>query len=230
MIEVKGLTKKDSQGEYLLREVSFSIEAGEQVFLLGRKGAGKSTLLHCLAGRSEIDAGQIIINGQQFPPADKLKLKQSITETGILYPHYQIERELSVYRNLLTGLDSHPSPAEVLGCLSQVGLREKAKVLAQNLSVDQYQRLILAKLLMAEPEVVLFDLAAAITPFNLNLLAELMSQENLTILFNINQLSFALESANRVLGMHNGQIKWDKKIAQVNKQDLIWFYHQNKGA
>jgi len=229
MIEVKGLTKKDSQGEYLLRELSFSVAPGEKVCLLGGKEAGKSTLLRCLARRAEIDAGQIIIDGQQFTPANKLKVNQSVSKTCILYPRYEIKGELSVYRNLLTGLEP-PNPAEVLACLSRVGLRENSKVLAQNLSVDQYQRLMVAKLLIREPEVVLFDLAATHHPFDLNLLAELISREELTALFNINQLNFALESTDRVLGMHKGEIKWDKEIAQINKQDLVWFCQQNRGA
>ena len=164
ILETRDLRKQYGTGESQVRAldgVSFSVQKGEFVAVVGTSGSGKSTLLNMIGGLDRPTSGSVVINGK-----DLLKMKEEeLTEfrrrnIGFIFQNYNLIPVLNVYENIVlpAELDGRKTDVrflkEVTGIL---GLDEKLDTLPGNLSGGQQQRVAIARALVSKPAIILAD-------------------------------------------------------------------------
>ena len=216
IIEVEGLSKVFGLLP-ALRAVSFCVQRGEFVALLGANGSGKSTLLRLLAGLSKPSAGAIRIGGWRMP-GEAMALRAQIglvAHRSLLYENLSARENLAFFGRLYgMGRENCDERAELL--LRQVGLARRADTLARTYSRGMKQRLSIARALLHEPDVLLLDepytgldqrAAAALD----DLLAAAQA-EGRTIILSTHQLERLPKQAERALILSRGQVAYDGGI------------------
>ena len=216
MSVVEVISVKKSFGSLeVLKDVSFSVDRGQVVVLIGRSGSGKSTLLRCLNGLEQIDAGEILIDG--FRVSERgANLRQLRQEVGIVFQHYNLFPHLTVERNItlaLTVVKKMPrAEARAIAerVLAQVGLADKINAYPEQLSGGQQQRVAIARCLAASPKVMLFDeVTSALDPElkeEVLQVVEELARNGMTMVLVTHEMGFARHVADRVIFMHQGRI------------------------
>ena len=145
----------------VLRGVSLSLEAGEMVSIVGPSGSGKSTLLYCLSGLEAADSGSIEVMGTQVVRASRSSLfKMRRDHVGFIFQSYNLIPSLSAGENvsLPARLAGRPlAKKQVESVLESVGLRGREKSRPGDLSGGEQQRVAIARVLAARPDVVFAD-------------------------------------------------------------------------
>ena len=157
MIEVKGISKSYGQNE-ALKEVSFVVEKGEIVGLVGRNGAGKSTTMNIVSGYLAADAGSVTINGHDIVE-EPVKAKEQLgymPEFPPLYLEMSVEGYLKFVCELM-GVPKAEIPAEVEKVMQEADLMPVRRRLIGNLSKGYKQRVGIAKALCGDPENIILD-------------------------------------------------------------------------
>lgn len=164
ILKVENLTKTYGSGENLVHavdDVSFSVEKGEFVAIVGASGSGKSTLLHLIGGVDRPTSGKIFVDGNDISKMndDKLAVFRR-RQVGIVYQFYNLIPILTVEENITLpcDLDGRGVDRERLGMiLDSFGLRARRKHLPNQLSGGQQQRTSIARALINNPSLVLAD-------------------------------------------------------------------------
>lgn len=164
ILKVENLTKTYGSGENLVNavdDVSFSVEKGEFVAIVGASGSGKSTLLHLIGGVDRPTSGKIFVDGNDISKMndDKLAVFRR-RQVGIVYQFYNLIPILTVEENITLpcDLDGRGVDRERLGMiLDSFGLRARRKHLPNQLSGGQQQRTSIARALINNPSLVLAD-------------------------------------------------------------------------
>jgi len=217
-IEVNNLSKQYGDVQ-ALDDVSFTIDDGEFVVLLGESGAGKSTLLRCLNGITEPTSGSVIIDGEEVDgPRDDVAM--------IFQQHYILE-EMTAYSNALTGslgrngffqslLGRYPEEDkhEALRALETVGLLDEANQRTSSMSGGQQQRVGIARALVQQPNLLLADEpVASLDPASaevvMRYIREAAAARNLSTIASLHQVNIAREFGERFLGMKDGKLVFD---------------------
>lgn len=219
IIEVNQL-KKSFDSLEVLKEVSFDVQAGEVIAVIGPSGSGKSTMLRSLIHLEEVSGGTIRILGQALVEdgsyASGKEIRTITDRMGMVFQHFNLFPHLTVRANLELAPKTlkKDSTAAIrkrsMELLEKVGLLDKADVYPANLSGGQKQRVAIARALMMQPEVLLFDeptsaLDPELTGEVLRVIKQL-AQENMTLIIVTHEMGFAREVADRVFFMDNGEI------------------------
>ena len=199
-----------------LHEISFSIERGEVLTLLGPSGSGKSTLIRCLNGLEEYRSGTIVFEGQKIVPSEKnwQKIRQKI---GMVFQSYDLFPNLTVMGNILLGptkVQKRPESEvkeEARDLLERVGLKEYADAYPRQLSGGQKQRIAIVRALALKPELMLFDeVTASLDPEMvrgvLEIIRELAEKDDMTMIIVTHEMNFAEKIADKVLFLEDGKI------------------------
>ncbi len=168
MIELKGVSKTYRSGRpnavEALREVSFSVEAGELVAVTGASGAGKSTLLHVLACIDRFDAGDYRLNGRSVVGLDDRAYSRIRNkEVGIVLQDFALIEEYSVIQNVMTPLffsdirRNRERRKRAETALEAVGISELKNADVREISGGQKQRVAIARAIVNQPAVLLAD-------------------------------------------------------------------------
>jgi polar amino acid transport system ATP-binding protein len=208
----------------VLRDVSFSVERGGVVVLIGRSGSGKSTMLRCLNGLEGVNAGEIRVAGMVVTdPATNLRLLRQ--EVGIVFQHYNLFPHLTVERNITLALTvvKRMAAAEARAIaqrvLAQVGLSEKIDAYPEQLSGGQQQRVAIARSLAVSPKVMLFDeVTSALDPElkeEVLQVVEALARQGMTMILVTHEMNFARHVANRVIFMHQGTVHESGTPAEI---------------
>lgn len=232
MIEIRGLAK--SYGDHqALCDVSLSIRPGEFVVVLGPSGAGKSTLLRCINRLIEPTAGDIVVDGTSLS-SNRRDLRLLRRNVAMIFQQHNLVKRLSVLKNVLVGRMADLSPilsslqlfpeADVkiaLHCLEQVAMSHKARNRADTLSGGEQQRVGIARALAQQPKFMLADEpVASLDPKTsrtvLNYLKKSCKESNIAVLCNLHQIDYALEFAERVVGLSAGRVVYDGAPAGVS--------------
>lgn len=219
MLEVRGL-KKSFGSLDVLRDVSFTVDRGDVIAVIGPSGSGKSTLLRCLINLESVDGGDVFVdgeamiqNGSYAPPA---AVRAAAARMGMVFQSFNLFPHLTVKDNLTMPLVSvkktPPKEADALAAvlLEKVGLADRAAEMPNHLSGGQKQRVAIARALMLSPEIMLFDeptsaLDPQLTGEVLNVMRQLAA-EHMTMIVVTHEMSFARDVAGRVLFMDGGEI------------------------
>ena len=208
----------------VLDDVSFAVERGEVVVIIGRSGSGKSTALRCLNGLEPIDSGEIIVADIEVTARD-VDLRRLRQEVGIvfqhfnLFPHLTVERNITLALTVVKKLSRGEARAVAEGALRQVGLIDKLHAYPEQLSGGQQQRVAIARSLAMSPKVMLFDeVTSALDPELkeevLHVIEDLAAR-GMTMLLVTHEMGFARRVAGRVIFMHAGRIHESGLPAQM---------------
>ena len=221
LLSVSGLSKSFGQLE-VLKNISFTVERGETVCLLGPSGSGKSTLLRCINWLERPDGGHIRLNGQPVGLSaggvvmSDQQLAHMRTQIGMVFQHFALWAHLTVIQNLMEApvhvqrrpKDEVRAEAEVL--LRRVGLYDKRDVFPARLSGGQKQRVGIARALAMKPALMLLDEpTSALDP---ELVGEVLAvmrdlaAEGMTMVVVTHEMAFAREAANRIVLMDQGLV------------------------
>ena len=219
IIEVSHL-KKSFGSLNVLKDVSFTVEKGDVIAILGSSGSGKSTLLRCLIDIEKIDDGTITVDGDTFVKNGVYmpnKVVKDVTmKMGMVFQHFNLFPHMTVMKNLekpakiVKKLDSKTIQKKSKILLNKVGLLDKADVYPDQLSGGQKQRVAIVRALMMNPEIMLFDeptssLDPEITKEVLHTMKQ-KTKKKMTMLIVTHEIGFAKEVASKILFMSNGEI------------------------
>ncbi len=166
LIEVKNLVKVYRDGNTYfkaLNGVSFSIQKGESVAIIGKSGSGKSTLMHLLAALDKPNEGEILINGKNIAKMKKRDLNKLRNRTfGFVFQQFFMNPKDTVLQNVvlplkIASVNSRKRKEVALKALEAVELTDKAKNKASNLSGGQKQRVCVARAIANSPEIIFAD-------------------------------------------------------------------------
>lgn len=199
----------------VLHGVSFSVEKGEVVALIGASGSGKSTALRCIDRLETIDSGEIQVCGHRVEDPD-LDLRKLRLDVGIVFQSYNLFPHLTIEENIMLAPRSvkKASKSEAQeasrAVLAKVGLSEKADNYPEQLSGGQQQRAAIARSLAMEPQVMLFDeVTSALDPKltgEVLKVIEGLAAAGMTMIMVTHEMGFARRIADQVVFMHKGKI------------------------
>jgi phosphonate transport system ATP-binding protein len=238
LLSVRDLDKVYPNGFQALRRVSFDVEAGEFLVIIGLSGSGKSTLLRCLNHLTPPTGGQVLLHGRDTAQLDGQAVRGLRQKMGMIFQHFNLVGRHTVLSNVLMGALGRTSTIRsilgwfgpedrqrALDYLDLVGIRDKAYVRADQLSGGQKQRVAIARALMQGPEVLLADEpVSALDPATCHVVLDYMEKVNrqlgLTILCNLHFLSLVRRYATRVLALKGGELVFQGKPTEIDED---WF-------
>ena len=219
-LEVKNIKKSFGKTK-VLKDVSFSLEKGQVLAIIGSSGSGKTTLLRCLNFLETPDAGEIIVGGKSLLASGKKLSDQQIRENRLhfglvfqnfnLFPQYNVLKNVTLAPTLLK-LDTRERLEErARMLLDQVGLLEKLENYPYQLSGGQQQRVAIARALALHPEVLCFDeptsaLDPELTGEVLRVIRGLKNDDS-TMIVVTHEMEFARSVADVVIYMSDGVIE-----------------------
>lgn len=229
IIQVENLSK--SYGSLcVIKDISFSVQKGEVLGIIGPSGSGKSTLLRCITQLETVSDGSIRICGEDLVRkgvyAHKKQLRQVGLKVGLvfqnfnLFPHFSVLKNITEAQVSVLGLKQSVAEERAWELLKKVGLSEKEKSYPFELSGGQQQRVSIARALALEPEVLFFDeptsaLDPELTGEILKVIREL-AQEKMTMVVVTHEMTFARDLSDRIIFMDGGVI-----VEEGNAKDII---------
>ena len=242
LLEAAHICKRFGARPPVLTDVSFGVEPGEFVSVIGPSGAGKTTLFRILNGTLPCDGGEVCIDGQPFSHARGRAKRAVQKRIGTIYQDFALVEPVSCRQNVLhaclpdmalpaalLGLFSRAQIAEAERLLARVGLADKCGEPVCSLSGGQKQRVAIARALMRKPALLLADEpVASLDPVTgrqiLALLQDISRTEGVAILMNSHNLDQSRAVSSRLLGLHAGQIVLDCAPDAVTDADLARIY------
>ena len=220
-----GQTGDQSGGHTALDDVSFSVEPGEILGIIGRSGAGKTTLLRCLNGLERPDHGRIVMQGRDIAALGERELVPLRRRIGLVFQHFGLLASRSAAANIelplqILGMPRPERQARVNALLDLVGLAGHAHKRPAQLSGGQKQRVGIARALAADPLLLLCDEAtSALDPETtvsiLDLLADINRRLGLTIVLITHEMDVIRRIAQRVVVMDHGRVVEDAPTAAL---------------
>ena len=220
VLEVKNI-KKDFGKTKVLKGVSFSLEKGQVLAIIGSSGSGKTTLLRCLNFLETPDEGQIIVDGKELFSAGTKYNDEQVRENrlhfGLVFQNFNLFPQYSALKNvtLAPTLLKKGTPEELekrgIELLTQVGLGDKLENYPYQLSGGQQQRVAIARALAMQPEILCFDeptsaLDPELTGEVLRVIRELKNEDR-TMIVVTHEMDFARSVADVVIYMADGVIE-----------------------
>ena len=209
--------KKGFGSTDVLKGVSFSLEAGQVLTIIGSSGSGKTTLLRCLNFLETPDEGEILINGKLLTSGTEDEIRQNRLHFGLvfqnfnLFPQYTVTENITLAPKLLKQDSVENIQKKATKLLEQVGLSQKANFYPYQLSGGQQQRVAIARALALNPEVLCFDeptsaLDPELTGEVLRVIRGLKDQGN-TMIVVTHEMEFAKSVSDVVIYMADGVIE-----------------------
>lgn len=228
ILEIKDLCKVYGTGETkvdALKNVTFDVEQGEFVAIVGPSGSGKSTLLHILGGVDSPTSGEVIISGTDISKLDETKLAIfRRRQIGLIYQFYNLIPILNAEENMTLPIlldGKKPDQALLSDLVEKLGLSSRLKHLPNQLSGGQQQRVSIGRALMNHPALLLADeptgnLDSENSKEIVSLLRKFNKENKQTVIIITHDERIAL-SADRVITIEDGRITRDSKGAEVSK-------------
>ena len=202
----------------VLEGVSFAVNQGSVVAIIGRSGSGKSTALRCIDRLETADSGRIEVCGHDLA-SPRLDLQQLRRDVGIvfqsynLFPHMTVEQNIMLAPRLVLKRKRAELRERAQAVLAQVGLAEKAGAYPSQLSGGQQQRVAIARSLAMSPKLMLFDeVTSALDPEltgEVLRVMEKLAADGMTMILVTHEMPFARKVADEVIFMHQGRV-WER--------------------
>lgn len=223
LLKVDGLCKS-FKGKQILNKVSFSVDHGEVVSLLGQSGAGKTTIIRCITGLEKADGGTISVDekcicrddGKNMIYAGKRELYEIRKSMGMVFQSYHLFPHMTVLQNVMLALtDVHKMKkveAEEMAkeMLCHLGLKEKMDQMPYELSGGQKQRVAIARSCVINPKLLCFDEpTAALDPETTEEMVHIirdLAEKGMGILIISHDMPFVEKVSDRVLTVREGSI------------------------
>ena len=224
MLDVKNLSKSFGDLE-VLKDITFNVEKGEVVAVIGPSGSGKSTLLRCINQLERADGGVINVCGTNMlikdqkgrtVYADAKTLRKIRLKTGLVFQNFNLFPHMTVLRNITEAPvrvlkeDKTEAREKAMQLLKKMGLESRDKSYPCELSGGQQQRVSIARALALNPEILFFDEpTSALDP---ELTGEILkvikglAKDGMTMVIVTHEMAFARDVADKVIFMENGSI------------------------
>lgn len=221
LLRVQGV-RKAFRREVAVEEVSFCVNKGEIVAIIGPSGSGKSTLLRLISQLEACDQGEIVFAGVPLQHVSRFKRRQVLQKMGMIFQEYALFDHLNVTQNLLLSPRRvyHQSPAQLAtlenDLLQRMGLLEKRKAYPSELSGGQKQRVAIARALACAPSLLLMDEPTSAldgeTIQQLVVLLKDLQQRGMTMVIVTHDVMFAKNVANRLLFMEQSRMIKEERL------------------
>ena len=211
---LEGIRKSFGANE-VLKGIDLSVAPHEVVCLIGASGSGKSTLLRCTNLVEPIDAGRVVVEGEEITAsgvdADRVRRKIGIVYQSFnLFPHMTVLRNITLAPREALKMDRKTAEGHAISLLERFGLADRKGEYPDRLSGGQQQRVAIVRALAMRPSIMLLDeVTSALDP---ELVAEVLSvirelaQEGMTMIIATHEMGFARDIADRVCFLEEGKI------------------------
>jgi phosphonate transport system ATP-binding protein len=240
-VRVERLTKRYGDTVTALFDVSFSVEPGEFVAVLGPSGAGKTTLFRCLTGLSRPDGGSVLVRGRDICAIRGRELRAARQDVALIFQQFNLVRRLTALHNVLAGrLARLPTWRVVLrrfaradrqralACLDAVGLLDRAYARADQLSGGQQQRVAIARALAQEATVILADEpVASLDPESAAAVLDtlrVVARAGVAVVASLHQVHLATAYADRIIALRAGRVIEDAPMARLDASAFEQIY------
>ena len=230
-IELRNVKKSYDMGEVVIKavdDVSFSIDKGEFVIVLGASGAGKSTILNLLGGMDQVTDGSIYVDGNEISKYDKKMLtKYRREDIGFVFQFYNLVQNLNAVENVELAVEICKNPMEPVEVLKNVGLEERLQSFPSQLSGGEQQRVSIARAIAKNPKLLLCDEPTGALDYNtgkaiLKLLSDTLKMYNMTVVV-ITHNSAIAPIADKIITVKNGKVKSvQKNLNPVSIESIEW--------
>ena len=244
MLKIEHLTKVYDDGTLALDDVSFNVQDGEFLVVLGLSGAGKSTLLRCINRLIEPTEGKITWNGTDITAASRQELRTIRRRIGMIFQAFNLVERSSVMTNVLSGRLGYTSTWRSLTgrfgkedrelarrSLERVGILELAHKRADELSGGQRQRVGIARALMQVPDMMLADepvasLDPVLAHSILRYLEQLNKEAGITVICSLHYMDLVRRYASRVVGLKDGRVVYQGLADDITDERFKEIYGQ----
>ena len=215
VIEVSHLKKSFGEND-VLHDISFSVESGDVISVIGSSGSGKSTMLRCINLLETPTGGSILFHGEEINKKG-FPLTEYRSKVIMVFQSFNLFNNMSVLKNCTVGvqkvlkLSKTEAEERAEKYLSKVGMSAYKNAKPRQLSGGQKQRVVIARALCMEPEVILFDEpTSALDPEMVGEVLSVMKSlaaEGLTMIVVTHEMAFARDVSNKVIFMDGGYIE-----------------------
>lgn len=241
MLEIKNLTKVYDGNVQALDNVSFNVQSGEFLAVIGLSGSGKSTLLRCINRLVEPTFGEVIWDGVDVTKAGPDELRRIRRQIGMIFQNFNLVERSKVLTNVLAGRLGYTNPTMSLvnrfskndvemayKQLERVGITDQANKRADELSGGQQQRVSIARAMMQNPKIILADepvasLDPVLAHSIMQYLEKINKEDGVTIICSLHFLDLVHRYANRAIALNEGVLMFDgspKEIDDVKFKEI----------
>ena len=217
ILSAKNLTKSYTKGILALNKVSFTLDQGKVLVVMGPSGSGKSTLIRTINGLETFDKGELNVLGTKiWADYDERKIQKIRRRVGMVFQQFNLFPHLSILENITLApiqvQKRNKKEAEEYGMnlLCQMGIETHAKKYPSQLSGGEQQRVAIARSLALKPELLLFDEpTSALDPERINEVLDAMrslADQGMTMIVVTHEMKFAKEVSDQVLFIDSGKI------------------------
>lgn len=230
-VELKNVVKEYKMGEVIIKAtdgVTFQIEKGEFVVIVGPSGAGKTTVLNILGGMDTLTSGEVIVDGIDI---SKYNSRQLTTyrrhDIGFVFQFYNLVQNLTALENVELSIQICKDPLDPSTVLDEVGLKDRQNNFPAGLSGGEQQRVAIARALAKNPKLLLCDEPTGALDYNtgksiLKLLQDTCREKGMTVVV-ITHNSAIAPMADRVISIKNGKVsKMTQNDNPVSVETIEW--------
>ena len=217
-LEVRDLSKSFG-GNEVLHGISFSVESGNALGLLGRNGAGKTTTIRILMNVFKGNAGSVLLDGKPFDPA-KHQIGYMPEERG-LYPKKTVSEQL-IYLGMLRGLSAKKAKENMKKWLAKMEVSEYENRKLETLSKGNQQKVQLAQTLITDPKIIILDEPfSGLDPVNSQILKDVISeqiQQGKLVIFSSHQMSDVEEFCQQIAILNHGDVVLSGELKEIKRE------------
>ena len=217
-LEVKDIHKSFGEKE-ILKGISFSVESGRALGLLGRNGAGKTTTIRTLMDVFHANSGEILLDGKTFNPR-KVQIGYLPEERG-LYPKREVLEQM-IYLARLRGTGRKQAQENAKKWLARLEVAQYEKVLLETLSKGNQQKVQLASTLVCNPDIVILDEPfSGLDPVNSQILQDVVKEliaDGKIVIFSSHQMSYVEEFCEDIVMINHGEVVLDGNLSEIKKE------------
>ena len=245
LLSIKNVSKKYNNGTNALKNISFDVEKGEFISIIGSSGSGKSTLLRSINKMIDISQGSILFENKNIESLKKTQIELVRREIGMIFQSYNLVERLTVIENVLhgrlgyksviagiLGIYSEEEKKEAFDFLEKVNMTKYAYRKCNELSGGQKQRVGIARAIMQKPKLLLCDEPiASLDPKTaeniMDYLKKIVTELKITCIVNLHQVDIAQKYSDRIIALNKGEKIFDDKTERLT-DDMIEFIYKDE--
>ena len=245
LLSIKNVEKKYNNGTNALKNISFDVEKGEFISIIGPSGSGKSTLLRSMNKMIDISQGSILFEDKNIENLKKTEIEIVRREIGMIFQSYNLVERLTVIENVLhgrlgyksviagiLGIYSEEEKKEAFNFLEKVNMTKYAYRKCNELSGGQKQRVGISRAIMQKPKLLLCDEPiASLDPKTaeniMDYLKKIVSELKITCIVNLHQVDIAKKYSDRIIALNKGEKIFDDKTERLT-DDMIEFIYKDE--
>ena len=242
LLSIKNVSKKYNNGTNALKNISFDVEKGEFISVIGPSGSGKSTLLRSINKMIDISQGSILFEDKNIESLKKTQIELVRREIGMIFQSYNLVERLTVIENVLhgrlgyksiiagiLGIYSEEEKKEAFSFLERVNMTKYAYQKCSELSGGQKQRVGIARALMQKPKLLLCDEPiASLDPKTaeniMDYLKKIVTELKITCIVNLHQVDIAKKYSDRIIALNKGEKIFDDKAEKLTEKMVEFIY------